>query len=325
MTASPGVRLWVSESFASACSGGVRAMEDQRLAVHRTIVVVDVEGFGDQRRTNPHQVAVRDGLYRALRDAFGRAGIPWDDCGREDRGDGVFVLVPAEVPKGLLVEALPPALVAALRVHNGAHPDPERIRMRMALHAGEVHYDEHGVTAAAVNLAFRLLDAGPLKAALASSPGVLAVIVSSWFFEEVVRHSAADAAAYRRVEVAVKETATTGWICLPDHLDPAGRAILEHLPAVAAVPGEQPAVALRTLPRDTAAFTGRTRELDLLAVAVSETAASGVIGIHAVDGMAGIGKTAFAVHAAYRLAARFPDGQIFLPLHAHTAGQRPVS
>jgi hypothetical protein len=53
-------------------------MEEQRLAVHRTIVVVDVEGFGDQRRTNPHQVAVRDGLYRAMRDAFGRAGIPWE-------------------------------------------------------------------------------------------------------------------------------------------------------------------------------------------------------------------------------------------------------
>ena len=166
-------------------------MEDQRLAVHRTIVVVDVEGFGDQRRTNPHQVAVRDGLYRAMRDAFGRAGIAWDDCGHEDRGDGVFVLVPAEVPKGLLVESLPSALVTALHAHNGAHPGPERIRLRMALHAGEVRYDEHGVTAAAVNLAFRLLDAGALKAALASSPGVLAVIASSWFFEEVVRHSAA--------------------------------------------------------------------------------------------------------------------------------------
>jgi tetratricopeptide (TPR) repeat protein len=49
-----------------------------------------------------------------------------------------------------------------------------------------------------------------------------------------------------------------------------------------------------------------------------------VIGIHAVDGMAGIGKTAFAVHAAHHLGARFPDGQIFLHLHAHTAGQRPV-
>ena len=57
------------------------------------------------------------------------------------------------------------------------------------MHAGEVRYDEHGVTAAAVTLAFRLLEAGPLKAALARSPGVLAVIASSWFFEEVVRHT----------------------------------------------------------------------------------------------------------------------------------------
>jgi tetratricopeptide (TPR) repeat protein len=179
------------------------------------------------------------------------------------------------------------------------------------------------VTAAAVNLAFRLLDAGALKAALASSPGVLAVIASSWFYEEVVRHSGA-APAYRPVEVAVKETTTTGWICLPDHTDPAGPVTLERLPAGAAVPGGQPAVALRMLPRDTAAFTGRTRELDRLVAAVSDTVASGVIGIHAVDGMAGIGKTAFAVHAAHQLAARFPDGQIFLRLHAHTAGQRPV-
>lgn len=195
-------------------------MEDQRLAVHRAIVVVDVEGFGDQRRTNLDQVAVRDGLYRAMQDAFGRAGIPWDNCGHEDRGDGVSVLVSAEVPKALLAESLPPALITALRAHNGERPGQERIRLRMALHAGEVHYDQHGVTAVAVNLAFRLLDAGPLKAALASSPGVLAVIVSLWFFEEVVRHSGA-VPGYRPVEVAAKETTRTGWICLPDQVVPA--------------------------------------------------------------------------------------------------------
>jgi hypothetical protein len=205
---------------ASALLGRVRAIEDQRLAVHRTIVVVDVEGFGDQGRTNADQVAVRAGLYRAMQDAFGRAGIPWDDCGHEDRGDGVFVLVPADVPKALLAQSLPPALVTALRAHNGEHPGPERIRLRMALHAGEVHYDQHGVTAVAVNLAFRLLDAAPLKAALASSSGVLAVIVSSWFFEEVVRHGDA-VPGYRPVEVVVKETTTTGWICLPDQAAPA--------------------------------------------------------------------------------------------------------
>ena len=89
---------------------------DRRFPVHRAIVVVDVEGFGDPRRTNRHQVEIRDGLYRAMQDAFGRAGIPWDSCDHEDRGDGIFILVPAEVPKSLLVESLPPALVAALRI-----------------------------------------------------------------------------------------------------------------------------------------------------------------------------------------------------------------
>jgi tetratricopeptide (TPR) repeat protein len=49
-----------------------------------------------------------------------------------------------------------------------------------------------------------------------------------------------------------------------------------------------------------------------------------VVSIHAIGGMAGIGKTAFAVHAAHRLAGRFPGGQIFLPLHGHTPGRLPA-
>lgn len=199
-------------------------MEDRGPAVHRTIVAVDVEGFGDRHRTNRNQVAVRDGLYRAMREAFRHAGIPWADRDHEDRGDGMFILVGPEVPKSLFVESLPSALVAALRGHNDVHLDTERIRLRMALHAGEVHYDEHGVTSASVNLTFRLLNAGPVKQALAGSSGVLAVITSSWFFEEVVRNSTADVAAYRCVPVTVKETSTAGWICLPDQQDRPGRA-----------------------------------------------------------------------------------------------------
>ena len=90
-------------------------------------------------------------------------------------------------------------------------------------------------------------------------------------------------------------------------------------------PGAFAAAATRALPRDIAAFTGRQAELSRLMGALDAAAAgSGVVGIHAVDGMAGIGKTTFAVHAAHRLTGVFSDGQFFLPLHAHTAGQRPV-
>ena len=97
--------------------------------------------------------------------------------------------------------------------------------------------------------------------------------------------------------------------------------------ALAAAAGEAGglAAASRTLPRDIAAFTGRQDELGQLMAQWTEAAGSGgVVSIHAIGGMAGIGKTTFAVHAAHRLAERFPDGQIFLPLHAHTPGQRPV-
>jgi tetratricopeptide (TPR) repeat protein len=86
------------------------------------------------------------------------------------------------------------------------------------------------------------------------------------------------------------------------------------------------AAVTRSLPRDIASFTGREPELDTLMRAVEgASAGSGaVVGIHAIGGMAGIGKTTFAVHAAHMLAGRYPDGQIFLHLHGHTPGHHPV-
>jgi len=83
-------------------------------------------------------------------------------------------------------------------------------------------------------------------------------------------------------------------------------------------PGAGAAAATRALPRDIASFTGRAGELRQL------EAGAGPGGIWVIGGMAGVGKTAFTVRAARQLAPRFPGGQVFLPLHAHTAGQQPV-
>ncbi|MFQ6146583.1 cyclophane-containing RiPP biosynthesis TPR protein HaaT [Streptomyces seoulensis] len=82
---------------------------------------------------------------------------------------------------------------------------------------------------------------------------------------------------------------------------------------------------LRSLPRDTAAFTDRTAELEQLmrSVRVSQERGEG-LPVHVIDGMPGVGKTTFAVHAGHLLSERFPDGQLFVNLNGHTPGRAPV-
>ena len=128
-------------------------------AMHRAILGVDIEGFADRRRTNPDQIFMREGLYGCLRAAFARSGISWTACYHEDRGDGALILVPPEVPKDLLVAHFPQELSIALRSHSEVHAAGSRIRVRLAVHAGEVHRDGYGVAGTAINEVYSKLSA----------------------------------------------------------------------------------------------------------------------------------------------------------------------
>jgi hypothetical protein len=78
-----------------------------------------------------------------------------------------------------------------------------------------------------------------------------------------------------------------------------------------------------SLPSDTAAFTGRSAEVERITAAVAPGMPDG--GVIAIGGMPGMGKTALAVHVAHRLRDQFPDRQLFIDLQAHTQGKEPVS
>ena len=330
-------------------------------SVHHAIVVLDVERFGDPARTNLNQLAVRDAFYKAITMAFRESGVVWDNCVREDRGDGALILVPQDVPKICLVTSLPERLAAAVTQHNSVSPTAERIRLRMALHAGEVYRDAHGVAGAAINHAFRLVEAPLLRTALGTSPGVLAIIVSDWLFSEVVRHDpAAGPNLYRQVRVIVKETSAMGWIRVPDpaitpalsnqsaYLQPEHRAAptllvrrsqatsglisggnVTYLPELnltssdgVVSPRRRPIPA--QLPHDVLGFVGRGRELTALASVAAGQGGTALV-IPAIDGVAGIGKTALAIHFAHRVAVAFPDGQLFVNLRGFDPDQPPLS
>ena len=86
------------------------------------------------------------------------------------------------------------------------------------------------------------------------------------------------------------------------------------VPEAGAVPNQ--------LPADVPAFSGRHREIAYLTGLAEDPGPGGVV-VSVIGGMAGIGKTALAVHVAHRLTPQFPGGCLYADLHAHTLGQLP--
>jgi class 3 adenylate cyclase/tetratricopeptide (TPR) repeat protein len=192
----------------------------------------------------------------------------------------------------------------ALQAH--AWPAGEQVRVRMGVHTGQAQATATGLVGLDVHRAARVAAAGHGGQVLLSE-------ASAALAGEGLPPGAAlgDLGVHR----------------LKDLEDPVrifqlrAAGMPAEFPPLRTVPGGA-AAATRTLPRDLASFTGRQPELRGLIEAAA--GGGGVVGVHAIGGMAGVGKTAFAVHAAHRLAPQFPAGQIFLPLHGHTPGQRPV-
>lgn len=88
---------------------------------------------------------------------------------------------------------------------------------------------------------------------------------------------------------------------------------LPPVPSDVAVPRQLPAVV--------ATFSGRLAELTQLDSALS----SGAVVISAVNGTAGVGKTALALHWAHRVADQFPDGQLYVNMRGFDPDREPMS
>jgi len=71
----------------------------------------------------------------------------------------------------------------------------------------------------------------------------------------------------------------------------------------------------RQLPAGARHFAGRDEELKWLSALAAQAAGDGLgVLIAAIDGTAGVGKTALAVHFAHQVARQFPDGQLYVDL-----------
>lgn len=193
--------------------------------VHRSILAVDIEKSTSPLRTNPIREELRELVYRLLGAAMASAGIRDRHCDPfEDRGDGVLALIhPAdEVPKTLLFNPLIPALSQMLSDYNHSLPEPERLRrelrLRVVVHAGEVHFDGNGYFGEELDVACRLLDSPRLKKCLRQVPAPLVLVVSDDLYQSIVRHhydGICRESFHPAVGVQVAGRRRRGWVHVP--------------------------------------------------------------------------------------------------------------
>jgi hypothetical protein len=191
---------------------------------YRAIVALDIER--STSRPNPIKGELRSKAYELFEMALHNAGINKRHRDRfVDRGDGILALIhPVDkAPKAFLLNRVIPVLNRLLTEYNASLPrlsQPQRqLRIRVVLHAGEVHYDANGCFGEALDVAFRLLDAARVKRALRETADPLILVVSGDIYSSVVRHGydGIDQQAFHplvRVHIAGKRY--PGWIHIPE-------------------------------------------------------------------------------------------------------------
>ncbi len=110
-----------------------------------------------------------------------------------------------------------------------------------------------------------------------------------------------------------------------DPVRPGGAASRGGPVTQAPAPATDRSVVPRQLPAIAGDFAGRTAELAALTgILDANGGAPGSIAIAAIGGMAGVGKTALALHWAHQVADRFPDGQLYVNLRGFAPSGSPA-
>lgn len=176
---------------------------------HYSIIVADIEASSSL--SNDQKTRVRGDLYALLRNAVHASDISWDTCHREDRGDGVYLLVPGTVAKWKLAA---PFLKEIDNYLSERKVGDVPMRLRLALNSGEVTLDEQGSSGADVDRTFALVDNQRVRDALAAArTGRMAVVVSDGFYQSVFcGHSDVDPTRFRSYRMKTKGGRVRAWV-----------------------------------------------------------------------------------------------------------------
>ncbi|GIJ50879.1 hypothetical protein Val02_77650 [Virgisporangium aliadipatigenens] len=179
---------------------------------------MDIEGSA--RRDDLAFRRMRDDLYEILDRVTLGDGISATALSCQDCGDGMRVIVPLDVvPPASIVDAFVAGLTAGLREHRRYVDAHARIRLRVSFDIGLIESHRHNWTGEPLIRAARLVDALPVRDALATARDLdLVVVVSDEMFRTVVRHGFGmyGPTRFREIQVQIKEFNSPAWLLESD-------------------------------------------------------------------------------------------------------------
>lgn len=180
-----------------------------------TVLLTDVVAFGAHDRNDRDRRIIRRGSLEMTQASL---GVLWEACISEDRGDGLLIVVPPDVPTARIMERLHRELPGELALHNRTYGEQARIRLRVAVNVGPVMGDPLGMSGEAIIRTARMIEAPAFKEAMASNRASLGIIASLFVYETAIRQSDewTDRSEYSPVEVNVKESSISAWMRLID-------------------------------------------------------------------------------------------------------------
>jgi hypothetical protein len=193
---------------------------------HRTILILDIEGYSAEDRDDSIRVGLRARLRELMTKVLVEAGIDDSRYTTQSTGDGLLVTIDPLIGKPRILGPLVDGLATSLREQNRATEPAERMRVRLVVHAADVLIDPDGPLGDQVNFAFRLLDAELLRVLLKHASGPLVVCVSDAVYRQVIaqRHEGLDPADFEGVWLESRNVRGLGWVHAPGECGLAARA-----------------------------------------------------------------------------------------------------
>ncbi|RNL85757.1 hypothetical protein [Halostreptopolyspora alba] len=196
---------------------------DTNPPLRRLTIAVDAESYSSRNRDGQHKL--QSDLLEILRRACENGNLNRLEWDTQKQGDGELAILPPGTVEDRTISDFVNELDKALYHHNKALNDAYRVRLRVAVHQGNISVGDNGFAGKAAVTVCRMRDSDQVRAALANRPDSdLVLVVSESIYSDVIEEGTHALYRWRFDPIVIDEPAkdfrANAWVYVPDSAQP---------------------------------------------------------------------------------------------------------